>query len=69
MIRFSVFYPVTEGATFDHAYYAEKHVPLAVKTWGLGGAQIDKCRARRRRNHACLTMEAMGLPWAPRRRR
>ena len=29
MIRFSVFYPVTEGATFDHAYYAEKHVPLA----------------------------------------
>ena len=42
MIRFSVFYPATEGATFDHTYYAEKHVPLAVKTWGLPGAQIEK---------------------------
>lgn len=42
MIRFSVFYPKTDGATFDHDYYANKHVPLAVKTWGLSGAQIDK---------------------------
>lgn len=42
MIRFSVFYPVTEGATFDHEYYAMKHVPLAVATWGLEGAQIEK---------------------------
>jgi uncharacterized protein (TIGR02118 family) len=42
MIRFSVLYPVTEGATFDHDYYATKHVPLAVKTWGLSGAEIDK---------------------------
>jgi uncharacterized protein (TIGR02118 family) len=42
MIRFSVFYPATEGATFDHAYYAQSHVPLAVKTWGLDGAQIEK---------------------------
>ena len=42
MIRLSVFYPTTEGATFDHDYYRDKHVTLCVKTWGLDGAQIDK---------------------------
>ena len=42
MIRLSVFYPTTEGATFDHEYYRTKHVPLAVKAWGLEGAEIDK---------------------------
>jgi uncharacterized protein (TIGR02118 family) len=42
MIRLSVFYPSTEGATFDHEYYHNKHVPLAVRTWGLDGAEIDK---------------------------
>ncbi len=42
MIRLSVFYPSTEGAPFDHDYYRNKHVPLAVKTWGLDGAEIDK---------------------------
>jgi uncharacterized protein (TIGR02118 family) len=42
MIRLSVFYPSTEGASFDHDYYRNKHVPLAVKTWGLDGAEIDK---------------------------
>jgi uncharacterized protein (TIGR02118 family) len=42
MIRFSVFYPTTEGATFDHDYYVNHHVPLAVKTWGMDGAQIEK---------------------------
>jgi uncharacterized protein (TIGR02118 family) len=42
MIRLSVLYPTTEGATFDHDYYRDKHVPLAVKTWGLDGASIDK---------------------------
>jgi uncharacterized protein (TIGR02118 family) len=42
MYRFSVFYPVTEGATFDHDYYANQHVPLAMKTWGLDSAQIEK---------------------------
>ena len=42
MIRLSVFYPTTEGATFDHDYYRDKHVPLAVKSWGLAGAEIDK---------------------------
>ncbi len=42
MIRVSVLYPKTEGATFDHDYYANSHVPLAVSTWGLDGAEIDK---------------------------
>ena len=42
MIRLSVFYPKTEGADFDHDYYRDKHVPLAVKSWGLSGAEIDK---------------------------
>jgi uncharacterized protein (TIGR02118 family) len=42
MIRLSVFYPVSEGASFDHDYYREKHVPLAVRTWGLTSAEIDK---------------------------
>jgi uncharacterized protein (TIGR02118 family) len=42
MIRLSVFYPVTEDASFDHDYYRDKHVPLAVRTWGLESAEIDK---------------------------
>jgi len=42
MIRLSVLYPSTEGATFDHDYYRNSHVPLAVNTWGLDGADIDK---------------------------
>jgi len=42
MIRLSVLYPRTEGATFDHDYYRDKHVPLACKAWGLDGAQIEK---------------------------
>ena len=41
-VKFSVLYPKTEGATFDHDYYANSHVPLAVTTWGLDGAEIDK---------------------------
>jgi uncharacterized protein (TIGR02118 family) len=42
MIRLSVFYPATEGATFDHDYYRDKHVPLACRAWGLDKAEIDK---------------------------
>ena len=33
MIRFSVLYPATDGATFDHDYYRDMHVPLAAQTW------------------------------------
>ena len=42
MIRLSVLYPKTEGASFDHDYYRDKHVPLACKTFGLASAEIDK---------------------------
>lgn len=41
MIRVSVFYPKAESATFDHDYYRNTHVPLAAKTWNVGG-EIDK---------------------------
>jgi uncharacterized protein (TIGR02118 family) len=41
MIRFSVMYPSGEGSTFDKDYYVSKHVPLALKTWGLEHADID----------------------------
>lgn len=40
MIRFSVFYPKTEGAKFDHDYYLGSHIPLAVETWGLEPGQV-----------------------------
>lgn len=42
MIRLSVLYPKTEGASFDHDYYRDSHVPLACRTWGLDGAEIDR---------------------------
>ena len=48
MVKVSVMYPNVEGATFDHAYYLERHMPLvadrlgtALRRWtvdrGLGG--------------------------------
>ena len=42
MIRVSVVYPATEGAAFDHDYYAATHVPLAVKAWNPVRTEIDK---------------------------
>src|SRR5208283_5959132 len=42
MIRMSVLYPATEGHFFDHDYYRDRHVPLALQTWGLERAEIDK---------------------------
>lgn len=42
MIRLSVFYPTTEGATFDHDYYRQKHVPLCLETWGISDVEIDR---------------------------
>jgi uncharacterized protein (TIGR02118 family) len=41
-IRLSVFYPKSDGATFDHDYYRDSHVPLCLETWGLAGAEIDR---------------------------
>src|ERR1700691_6566653 len=42
MIRLSVLYPAGEGATFDHDYYRESHVPLCLRTWNLDSAEIDR---------------------------
>ncbi|HEX4127721.1 MAG TPA: EthD family reductase [Acidimicrobiales bacterium] len=42
MIRVSVFYPATDGASFDHDYYREKHIPLVKRTWSPLSAEIDK---------------------------
>jgi len=42
MIRLSVLYPASEGASFDHEYYREKHIPLAMRIWGLESAAIDR---------------------------
>jgi uncharacterized protein (TIGR02118 family) len=42
MIRMTVLYPKTEGATFDHDYYRDKHVPLVTSTWGIERSEIDK---------------------------
>lgn len=42
MIRVSVFYPSSEGSTFDHDYYRNTHVPLVKETWGVTKAEIDK---------------------------
>jgi uncharacterized protein (TIGR02118 family) len=42
VIRVTVMYPKTEGATFDHDYYRDSHVPLALRTWGLESAEIEK---------------------------
>ena len=42
MIRLSVLYPASEGATFDHDYYRDHHVPLAVRAWSPLTVEIDK---------------------------
>jgi uncharacterized protein (TIGR02118 family) len=42
MIRMSVLYPAAGGAVFDHDYYRDHHVPLAMRTWGLDRAEVDR---------------------------
>ncbi len=42
MMRFSVLYPATDGADFDHEYYHAKHVPLCADTWKPARVEIDR---------------------------
>lgn len=45
MIRVSVLYPAKEGATFDHDYYARRHMPMVkarLEGLGLLRLEIDK---------------------------
>ena len=42
MMRMSVLYPATEGATFDHDYYRTNHVPLCSETWKPARVEVDR---------------------------
>jgi uncharacterized protein (TIGR02118 family) len=42
MIRLSILYPTTEGATFDFEYYQKSHIPAALAAFGLDNAEVDK---------------------------
>lgn len=62
MIKLSVFYPNSENATFDMAYYCEKHIPLLRQLLGhactrfsveegLGGGAPDRPASYRAMGH------------------
>jgi uncharacterized protein (TIGR02118 family) len=40
VIQLSVLYPKTDGAKFDHDYYRDSHIPLAVSAWGLDASRV-----------------------------
>ena len=42
MFRYSVFYPGGDGDAFDHDYYRDVHIPLAVQIWNPVAVEIDK---------------------------
>ena len=42
MIKVTVLYPTADGSTFDHDYFRDTHVPMALKAWGLPSAEILK---------------------------
>jgi len=44
MIKVSVFYPNKVGATFDMAYYCDRHIPLVRRLLGpaLKGAAVEQ---------------------------
>jgi uncharacterized protein (TIGR02118 family) len=42
VIKVSIMYPNSEGATFDAEYYCNSHIPLVEKNLvGLRGVQVD----------------------------
>jgi uncharacterized protein (TIGR02118 family) len=42
VIRWSVLYPKTEGATFDHDYYRDNHIPAVRESLGVSEVEIDR---------------------------
>jgi uncharacterized protein (TIGR02118 family) len=45
MVRVSFMYPTSPGKRFDHAYYADKHMPLVeqrFKAFGLRRYEVDR---------------------------
>jgi len=42
MIKVSVFYPAEGGSKFNHEYYRNTHIPMAVNGWKPVRTQIDK---------------------------
>ena len=42
MIQVSVYYPSSEGSTFDHDYYHANHVPLVQKAWSPTSTTVEK---------------------------
>jgi uncharacterized protein (TIGR02118 family) len=42
MIKLSVYYPSGDGSTFDHDYFRDTHIPMALEAWGLPEAEINK---------------------------
>lgn len=42
MIKLTVTYPKGEGITFDHDYYATKHVPMCEQVFSPARVELDK---------------------------
>jgi uncharacterized protein (TIGR02118 family) len=42
MIQLQVLYPSGEGTTFNHDYFRDTHVPMALEAWDMSGATIIK---------------------------
>ena len=42
MIKLTVTYPKGEGITFDHDYYANKHVPMCEEAFSPARVELDK---------------------------
>jgi uncharacterized protein (TIGR02118 family) len=42
MIKLTVTYPKGEGITFDHEYYASKHVPMCEEAFSPARVEVDK---------------------------